>query len=171
MGLLVLWLADRFPILSFLIRCTFYTSAKLFRDYTFTAVCLCVCVCPALRVSKIPAEQVHRFGRGFRWMFAYHTGLDPIEISDLGSKVKVTVLLLFLFYLQIFRSIFVQYGHIWYQNDGNEMFYQTIRFIIKNIYNWIFSEFFSSFLDTFSVTVTLTFRPKSPISIGSESVQ
>ena len=46
------------------------------------------------------------------------------------------------FKLQIFRSISLQYGHIWYENKGNEMFYQSIRFIIKNIYNWIFSDFF-----------------------------
>ena len=31
---------------------------------------------------------MHRFGRGFRYVFAYYTGSDPI--GDLGSKVKVT---------------------------------------------------------------------------------
>ena len=40
----------------------------------FVCVCVCVCVCvsvclsvcPALLVNKIPAEQMNRFGRGFR---------------------------------------------------------------------------------------------------------
>ena len=48
----------------------------------------------------------------------------------------------FIFLLQIFRSISLKYGHIWYQNDGNEMFFQTIKCIFKNIYSWIFSDFF-----------------------------
>ena len=56
----------------------YYTSTKSWRGYIFTSVCLCVCVCvcvclsvcvsvcPALLVNKIPAERMHRFGRGFR---------------------------------------------------------------------------------------------------------
>ena len=67
--------------------------------------------------------------------------------------------------------LFARFRHIWYQNDGNEMLYDAIRFIFKNSNSWIFSEIFSSFLDTFSVTVTLTFDPRSQISIGSEPVQ
>ena len=55
------------------------------------SVCLCVCVSGSFLVNKIPAERVHRFGRGFRYMAAYRTGSDPIEFGDLGSKVKVTV--------------------------------------------------------------------------------
>ena len=42
-------------------------------------------------VNKIPAERMHRFGRGFRYMVAYRIGSNPIEIDDLGSKIKVTV--------------------------------------------------------------------------------
>ena len=61
------------------------------------SVCLCVCeclsVCPEILVNKIPAERMHRFGRGFCLMVAYCTGTNPIEIGDLGSKVKVTVTL------------------------------------------------------------------------------
>ena len=38
-------------------------------------------------MNKIPAERMHRF----RYMVAYNTGSDHIEIGDLGSKVKVTV--------------------------------------------------------------------------------
>ena len=57
------------------------------------SVCVCVCVCMSgsFLVNKIPAERVHRFGRGFRYMVAYRTCSDPIEFGDLGSKVKVTV--------------------------------------------------------------------------------
>ena len=29
-------------------------------------VCLCVCVCVCVSMNKIPAERMHRFGRGFR---------------------------------------------------------------------------------------------------------
>ena len=62
--------------------------------YFSLSVCLCVrvsvCVSGFL-VNKIPAEQMHRFGRGFRKMVAYNTGSDPIEFGDLGSKVKVIV--------------------------------------------------------------------------------
>ena len=49
-------------------------------------VCLCVCVCPAILLNNIPAERMNRFGRGFRQMVAYCTGLNPIEIGDLGSN-------------------------------------------------------------------------------------
>ena len=80
-----------------------YTSTKSWRGYIFTSVCLCVCVCVCVCVSvclsvcvsgsflvnKIPAERMHRFGRGFRLMVAYCTGSNPIKIGDLGSKVKV----------------------------------------------------------------------------------
>ena len=47
--------------------CSFYACTKSWRGYIFTAVCLCMClsVCPALLVNKIPAERMHRFGRGF----------------------------------------------------------------------------------------------------------
>ena len=55
-------------------------------------MCLCVCVCVRVSVNKISAEQMHRFGRGFRYTAAYRTGSDPIEIGDLGLKVKVTVI-------------------------------------------------------------------------------
>ena len=50
----------------------FYTSTKSWRGYIFTAVCLCVCLCvcvcvrPDILVNEIPAERMHRFGRGFR---------------------------------------------------------------------------------------------------------
>ena len=62
----------------------------------FVCVCVCVSVCLSVCVSgilvnEIPAERMHRFGRGFRYMIAYNTGSDPIEFSDLGSKVKVTM--------------------------------------------------------------------------------
>ena len=33
---------------------------------------------------------MHQFGCGFRKIVAYCTGSDPIEIGNLGSKVKVT---------------------------------------------------------------------------------
>ena len=80
----------------------FYTSTKSWRGYIFTAVCLCVClsvcVCVCLSVcvseilvNKIPAERMHRFGRGFHLMVAYRTDLNPIENGELESKVKVTV--------------------------------------------------------------------------------
>ena len=65
--------------------------------FSLQFVCVCVCVsvcisvCPAVLVNKIPAEQMNRFGRGFRYLVASYTGSDPIEFGDLGSKVKVTV--------------------------------------------------------------------------------
>ena len=74
----------------------FYTSTKSWRGYNLyfhssLSVCVSVCVSGSFLVDKIPAERVHRFGRGFRYMVAYCTGSDPIEFGDLGSKVKVTV--------------------------------------------------------------------------------
>ena len=57
----------------------------------FVCVSVCLSVCPALLLNKSPAEQMHQFGRGFRYMVASRTGSDTIEFGDLGSKVKVTV--------------------------------------------------------------------------------
>ena len=71
-----------------------YTSTKSWRGYIFTAVCLCVCLSVCVRyflVNKIPIERMNRFRRCFHYMVAYRTGSNPIEIGDLGSKVKVTV--------------------------------------------------------------------------------
>ena len=68
---------------------------EIVEGYLFTAVCLCVClcvcVCPVLLVNKIPDKWMHWFGRCFRQMAVYRTGSNPIEIGDLGSKIKVTV--------------------------------------------------------------------------------
>ena len=52
---------------------------------------MCLSVCPALLVNKIPAKQMHQFGRGFRKTVAYCIDSDPIEIGELRSKLKVTV--------------------------------------------------------------------------------
>ena len=51
----------------------------------------CLWVCPTLLVNKIPAKRMHRFGRSFRVTVGLTHWLEPIEIVDLGSKVKVTV--------------------------------------------------------------------------------
>ena len=53
--------------------------------------CLSVRMAVCLSVNKIPAERMHQFGRNFRYTVVYSTGTDPVEICDLGSKVKVTV--------------------------------------------------------------------------------
>ena len=60
----------------------FYTSTKSWRGYNFTAVwCLCVRLC---LWTKFQPNRCTDLG-------AYYTHSDPIEIGDLGSKVKVTV--------------------------------------------------------------------------------
>ena len=48
-----------------IIMINYYTSTKSWRGYIFIAVSVCVCVSGIL-VNKIPAERMHRFGRGFR---------------------------------------------------------------------------------------------------------
>ena len=53
--------------------------------------CLSLCVCVCLFVNKMPIEPLHRFWRGLRQISAYCSCSNPIEIGDLGSKVKVTV--------------------------------------------------------------------------------
>ena len=64
-------------------------------QFVCLCVCVCVCMCVCLSVcpfvNKMPIKPLHRFRRGYRQMVAYITGSDPIEICDLGSKVKVTV--------------------------------------------------------------------------------
>ena len=57
-----------------------YASSKSWRGYTFIAVCLCVC----RSVNKIPAERIYWFERDFRYMVAYCTDSDHIEIDDFG---------------------------------------------------------------------------------------
>ena len=54
-------------------------------------VCVCVCVCVYPSVNKMPIERTHRFERGIRLTVAYSFCSDPIEIGDLGFKVKITV--------------------------------------------------------------------------------
>ena len=84
----------------FLFMFAFYTSTNSWRGYNFTSVCLCVCVCVCMCVcvcvcvcvceknsSRTDAPIWMRFslnGCLLHW-------LDPIKISDLGSKVKDTV--------------------------------------------------------------------------------
>ena len=45
-----------------------------------------------MSVNKIPAERMHQFRYGFRYIVAYCTGSDPTEIGDVGSKFKVTII-------------------------------------------------------------------------------
>ena len=68
--------------------CTLY--CRVYSLSVCVSVCVCVCV-QLLLVNKIPAERMYQFGRGFRYMVAYRTGSDPIEIGDPGSKVKIIV--------------------------------------------------------------------------------
>ena len=63
--------------------------------------------------------------------------------------------------------IIAHYGHIGYQNDGNEMSYRLMGFELKMFTFKFLANFLSSFRHTCSVTVTLTFDPMLPISIGS----
>ena len=67
-----------------------YTSTKSWRGYIFTTVCVSVCLSVCVSVC-VPAKRLNRFERSFCLMFAYRTGSNPIEISDLGLKVKVTM--------------------------------------------------------------------------------
>ena len=57
------------------------------------SVCLSVCLClsDSLLVNKIPAERMHRIGRGFHRTVAYCIDSYPIEFDNLGLKVKVAV--------------------------------------------------------------------------------
>ena len=66
-----------------------YTSMKSWKGSIFTAVCLCVCLSGSC-CEQNPTKLMHRFGRGFQRKAAYHTGLNPIKIGDLRSKVKVS---------------------------------------------------------------------------------
>ena len=75
-----------------------YTSTKSWRGYIFTAVCLCVCVsvclsvCVCVCVWLFSCEQNSSRTDAPIWTrFSLNGCSDPIEISDLGSKVKVTV--------------------------------------------------------------------------------
>ena len=71
-----------------------YTTTKSWRGYIFTAVCVCVCLSVCVYGSacvQIPAERMNQFEHSFHLIIAYRTGWNPIEIGDLGSKVKVTV--------------------------------------------------------------------------------
>ena len=62
--------------------------------YLYCSLSVCLSVCLTLLVNKILAKRMNRFGRGFRLMVSHRTGSNPIEIEigDLGSKVKVTVI-------------------------------------------------------------------------------
>ena len=42
-------------------------------------------------MNKVPVEGGTELDAVFAKLVAYRTGSDPIEIGDLGSKVKVTV--------------------------------------------------------------------------------
>ena len=63
---------------------------KSWRGYIFTSVCLSVCVsvcmCVCVFVNKIQPNGCTNLDA-----VANCTGSDPIEIGDLGLKVKVTV--------------------------------------------------------------------------------
>ena len=77
----------------------FYTSTKSLRgSFFFTSVYLCVCVSVCLSVclsvcEQIPIKPLHWFWRSLRLIVANCSSSNPIEIGDLGSKVKVTVTL------------------------------------------------------------------------------
>ena len=59
----------------------------------FVCVCVCVCVCPSLCLwTKFqPNGFTVLDAVSFRYTADYYIDSDPIDIGDLGSKVKVTV--------------------------------------------------------------------------------
>ena len=65
------------------------------------SVCLSVCVCVrCFLVNKFQPNGWTDLDVVFKKMVAYRTGSNPIEIGDLGSKVKVTMTL-YPFFLHI----------------------------------------------------------------------
>ena len=73
-----------------MIEVLFYTSPKSWKGCIFTAICLCVSVRLCMW-TKFQLTGFINLDAFFCYTVAYHTGSDPIEIGDLGSKVKVTV--------------------------------------------------------------------------------
>ena len=55
------------------------------------SVCVCVCVCLMFACEQNSSRTDVPIWTRFLLMVAYCTGSDPIEIGDLGSKVKVAV--------------------------------------------------------------------------------
>ena len=56
------------------------------------SVCLCVCLCVRISCEQnFSRTDVPIWTRFLLNLVAYRTGSNPIEIGDLGSKVKVTV--------------------------------------------------------------------------------
>ena len=85
-----------------------YTSTKSWRGYIFTAVCLCVCL--SVCVSCSACEQNSSQTDAPIWMRFLLNGclphwLDPIEIGEHGSKVKVTVTQYPFFYNSLSTSL------------------------------------------------------------------
>ena len=67
---------------------SFFTPPRIRGGVIFSLQFVCVCVC----VSGYSCEQnSSRTDIPIWTQFAYHTGSDPIEIGDHGSKIKVTV--------------------------------------------------------------------------------
>ena len=70
------WSTSSFPTIIYLGSIISFLSLSLhlnkivdglyFHCSLSVCVSVCVSVCPALLVNKSPAEQIHRFGRGFR---------------------------------------------------------------------------------------------------------
>ena len=80
-----------FLVLSF----PFYTSTKSWRGYIFTAVCLCMCLCVCVSTAFLWTEfQPNRctdLDAVFAKWLLTALAQKPIEIGDLGSKIKVTM--------------------------------------------------------------------------------
>ena len=71
------------------------------------SVCLCVCVCvclsvcPEILVNKIPAEQMHRFGRGFAKSLLLALTRTLLNIVTLGQRSR-SQWLISLMYISVF---------------------------------------------------------------------
>ena len=60
-----------------------------------------VSVCLSVSMKKFPVKQMLQFWRHYCNMIAYHTDLDPVEMSDLGSKIEVIFTISIFLYISL----------------------------------------------------------------------
>ena len=136
-----------------------FTSTKSWRGYNKVSLCRCVCVCVresvCLSVKKISAKRMHRFGRGFRKMFAYLIGSDPNEIGELWSTSRSqcrNILITFIFPTVVFSFIISGQNEIWYDLGRFafkfDLFFSAFSFNLLG-YSSSFWPFFYSIFESF----------------------
>ena len=102
----------------------------------FICVCMCVCMCMCVCVRLLKLYSILLFEKinyqaplaQLVSALAQESKHDYVRVRIPAEFFSQKQFFFFVFFIDIFLGSFIlQYGNIWYQNDGDKIFYRMMR--------------------------------------------